>query len=119
MTGIYNAEYSKKYYNQYQDKLKVYAKNYRIKLKKKIYEVLGNKCNCCGESNEKFLQIDHVNNDGAADRLNFSNKKAYSSKKFYCWIIKQGIPKDRYQLLCANCNYGKARNGGICPHKMK
>ena len=34
-------------------------------------------------------------------------------------IIKAGWPKDRYQLLCSNCNQGKRRNGGICPHKTK
>jgi hypothetical protein len=22
-----------------------------------------------------------------------------------------------FQLLCSNCNHGRARNGGICPHK--
>lgn len=24
---------------------------------------------------------------------------------------------DRYQLLCFNCNCGRHRNGGVCPHK--
>ena len=31
-------------------------------------------------------------------------------------LKRQGWPKDGYQLLCANCNQGRARNGGVCPH---
>ena len=28
-------------------------------------------------------------------------------------------PTGDYQLLCCNCNQGKARNGGVCPHHAK
>ena len=30
-----------------------------------------------------------------------------------------GWPKEGLQLLCCNCNQGKARNGGVCPHHGK
>ena len=33
-------------------------------------------------------------------------------------LRRQG-PQDRYQLLCANCNFGKLMNGGVCPHQSK
>jgi hypothetical protein len=33
-------------------------------------------------------------------------------------LCKNGFPKG-FQTLCMNCNWGKYRNGGQCPHKGK
>jgi len=77
-------------------------------LRKQVLLHYGNKCSCCGETEPYFLAIDHINNDGAKRRI-FGNK-------FYTWIVKNNYPQD-LQLLCHNCNYGKYRNGGICPHE--
>lgn len=33
----------------------------------------------------------------------------------YRWAILNGFP-DELQLLCFNCNCGRQRNGGVCPH---
>jgi hypothetical protein len=60
--------------------------------------------------NEKFLTVDHINNDGAAHR------KKVVSAKLYTWLEENRFPVG-FQILCYNCNMGKARNGGICPHK--
>jgi hypothetical protein len=80
-----------------------------------IFKAYGNKCNCCGESNPKFLTIDHVNNDGGKFRKsNLSFLKV--NYNYYNWIIKNNFPSD-LQLLCFNCNQGKAFNNGVCPHK--
>lgn len=32
-------------------------------------------------------------------------------------IIAAGFPAE-YQILCFNCNIGRSRNGGRCPHAM-
>lgn len=77
-----------------------------------VYEHYGSICNCCGESEPKFLSIDHVNNDGYKER----KSRGGSSQMLYRNIIKQNFP-DTYQILCMNCNTGKSRNNGICPHK--
>ena len=71
----------------------------------------GNRCNCCGETEPLFLSIDHVNNDGAEHR-----KSVASGIKFYKWLAENGYP-DGFQVLCHNCNMGKYRNGGVCPHR--
>lgn len=71
----------------------------------------GSKCNCCGEREPIFLDLDHVYNDGAAHRKELGNGTLVMLA-----LKAQGWPKDRYQLLCCNCNQGKARNGGVCPH---
>jgi hypothetical protein len=41
-----------------------------------------------------------------------------SAKALVCWIVRHDFPDD-FQLLCANCNQGKKRGGGTCPHKLK
>ena len=70
------------------------------------------KCNCCGESIERFLTVDHINNDGAKHRR--ENPKV--KKSIYKWLLQNNFPTG-YQILCMNCNFGKQYNNGICPHK--
>jgi hypothetical protein len=70
------------------------------------------RCNCCGEDNLLFLTVDHVDSDGHLER---KSGKYTNGSQFYDLIVKQGFP-DNYQLLCYNCNMGRARNNGVCPH---
>lgn len=77
--------------------------------KRTVYEHYGNKCVCCGEVEEAFLTIDHINNNGAEHR-----KKVHSGR-FYRWIIENNYPND-LQILCHNCQWGR-RKCGICPHQ--
>jgi hypothetical protein len=66
-------------------------------------------CACCGEAEERFLAIDHMNNDGF--------KYPKSVRSGLCkWLKQEGYPPG-YQVLCHNCNLGKHLNGGICPHE--
>jgi hypothetical protein len=85
-------------------------KKYRDRLKKEVYDHYGHSCKCCGESNPFFLTLDHINNDGY--------KQGRRGKAIATWhreIIKAGFPTD-LQTLCMQCNCGKARNKGVCPH---
>jgi hypothetical protein len=66
-------------------------------------------CFCCGERNIKFLTLDHVNNDGAADR------KAGKREWFYFRVYK--TRPDGLRILCFNCNSGRSGNKGVCPHE--
>jgi len=88
----------------------LYQRKKRLENKAKVFAILGGMCVCCLESNPKFLTIDHIRNDGYLDRRR-------DSGTFYAKMLSQGVPKDKYQLLCWNCNCGRALNGGICPHK--
>ena len=94
----------------YNEKQNERTKEYQRKVKEIVYETYGNKCACCGEVERLFLSIDHVNNDG-------SKEKSRNPYSIYLKIIRLSFPKD-YQLLCMNCNHGKSRNKGICPHKL-
>lgn len=75
----------------------------------------GYKCSCCGENIKEFLQIDHINNDGAKHRKSIFGEKN-KNKPLYSWIIKNNFPP-MFQILCANCNWGKRMNNGVCPHE--
>jgi len=80
-------------------------------LKEALYEY-GGKCACCGESEPLFLSFDHILENGAEMR-----KIHGSGVDFYHWLKKNNYPRDTIQLLCLNCNLGKALNDGVCPHK--
>lgn len=92
-------------------KIALYSVEYKEKLRKTVYDHYGNKCICCGESNYLFLTIDHINNDGGKHRL----AGVYGGATTYNYIIKNNFPTD-LQILCWNCNCGRQRNKGICPH---
>lgn len=68
-------------------------------------------CACCGESDYRFLTIDHVNGGGAHDR---PHAKKYGG--LAAWLKAQGYPEG-FQVLCWNCNCGKGVYGS-CPHKL-
>lgn len=64
--------------------------------------------------------------DEQIDELYIDGKRHWLGKRQIARAIERahGIkgdsndwPRDRYQLLCANCNFGKLMNGGICPHQ--
>ena len=92
--------------------LKLSQKRRYNKLKDEIISHYGGKCACCGEHERLFMELDHINNDGHSTRGRFM-----SSHHFYVLVKREGFPQNKYQLLCSNCNQGKERNGGICPHK--
>jgi len=106
-------KHRRKYCKEHPDKMKQNIKNQQVKLRQQVINGYGGKCFCCGESEALFLDLDHINNDGKLDRDKFN-----SYRSFYRWLRTEGFPRDKYQLLCSNCNQGKRRNGGSCPHEV-
>lgn len=83
-------------------------------LKEGVFLAYGGwKCNCCGETTKEFLQIDHINGNGRQHRSQIGGGQ------YLCqWLKRNGFP-DGFQILCANCNFGKLMNRGVCPHKQQ
>ena len=84
---------------------------YARKLRRAAFDAYGGPvCACCGEDQELFLTIDHVNGDGAAHRRELGKRVIYG------WLKEHGYPEG-FRVLCQNCNAGRWRNGGVCPHE--
>lgn len=77
---------------------------YTLRRRQKVLDAYGCKCNHCGYDKHLALEIDHIFNDGKEER------KEKKIKDFYRFLIANNFPKDRYQLLCANCNYLKQKS---------
>ena len=86
-----------------------------VAAKRKVFEHYGNCCACCGENEPLFLTVDHVDNDGWSQRRGHGKS---SHNNIYAWLVKECFPL-KFQILCSNCNHGKHRNGGVCPHVSK
>jgi len=88
--------------------------NYAARTRDEVIAAYGGPiCACCGETEPKFLTIDHINNDGHLHR-----KQGNGATNLYNHLKARKFPPG-FQVLCMNCNFGKARNGGICPHKSR
>ena len=83
------------------------------KLRDEVIDGYGGKCSCCGETEPRFLTLDHVNNDGAEHRREVG-RNTYQMHRF---AKANGYPPS-LQVLCFNCNCGRRVNGGVCPHQL-
>ena len=71
------------------------------KLRQKVINVFGGICIKCGFSDVRALQIDHIKGGGGREL-----KKFKGHRKFYLYILSLSDKerREKYQLLCANCN---------------
>lgn len=90
---------NKKWAESNREKVNAYKRKYELKKKNEVFDLLGRKCSVCGFSDERALQIDHVNGGGNKER------KSMRGKKLYGHILSLGGVG--YQILCANCNWIK------------
>ena len=121
----------------YRDRHKDYAKEWRKRnkelakaIQQRSYDKIrveclehygGARCKCCGETELRFLHLDHINGDGHLQRKRWveENKKVFGGTGLYYWLKKNSYPPElKLQVLCANCNLGK-RTHKYCPHELK
>lgn len=89
-----------------------WGKTYREKTREMVLAAYGGCCTCCGETENHFLSIDHINGGGN------KHKKEINRSNIYRWLVENNYPKDNFQILCFNCNMAKGF-WGICPHQLK
>lgn len=87
-------------------------KRYRGEIRRETMIAYGGACQCCGESDWRFLTIDHTEADGARERKN----GVPQGTGFYQHLRRLGYPQDRYRCLCFDCNCCIARHGR-CAHQ--
>lgn len=88
------------------------SRRYKAKLRSDLLAAYGGKCACCGESTPEFLALDHIGGGGTKERRGL---KVSTSSGMYRHVRNLGYPKDRYRLLCHNCNCAIGWYGS-CPH---
>ena len=106
----------KLYYKDVSKTRKYYSslfKEQRRMLRLQMIAAYGGCCTCCGEREPTFLTLEHIHGDGKKLRKQYWN----SSLSLYRAIRREGYPKDKYTILCMNCNF--ARKWGTCPHQRE
>lgn len=84
------------------------------RLREEMIEAYGAKCACCGQTGYEFLNIDHVNNDGAEHRKTVGE----GASAIMNYLRKRGYPQEGFRLLCWNCNCARGIYG-YCPHEKE
>lgn len=96
----WKGKWTDEFKKSYQDK---YNKEYLSKAKKDIFDLLGYKCSLCGFSDIRALQIDHINGGGSKELGNNPSRV-----KYYRFVVQSILNREnKYQLICANCNWIK------------
>lgn len=94
-----------KYRTKNKERLAQRRKELMAERRDKVYELLGDRCAKCSFSDKRALQIDHVNGHGLRER---SNPRISDSKYYYLVVCKSVLNNEnKYQMLCANCNWIK------------
>lgn len=88
-------------YSRHCQNARKWTKKNHHKLKQLAINKLGGICVRCGFSDRRALQIDHVNGDGAKER----KIGMINSTSIYKKVLAD--KENKYQLLCANCNWIK------------
>ena len=96
----YKIRYQRDNWERIKEYRKIYYKKYVKDARIKLLNFFGGKCVKCGFNDWRALQIDHKNGGGCKEL-----KKYGSNSPAYIRNIK--INNQRYQLLCANCNWIK------------
>lgn len=102
--------------NSYQRK--VYLRKYYHDLRSQVIKKLGGRCNCCGESKEVFLTIDHISPLlTIPERRQLGMRRLKYSPSVYSAVRRSNYNKNIFQVLCYNCNCAK-RTNKFCPHQI-
>ncbi len=82
------------------------------KLRLLAMQLYGGQCECCGESQYRFLTFDHINPDGKTP----SNINGLKLVRAALTAFGQhGYPNSKYRILCFNCNESIGHYG-YCSH---
>ena len=101
-------------YLENKDEIAVKHRESRIKIRREVMKHINHGikplCVICGEEFFPFLQIDHINNDGAK-----WGKIHGVGDNMIGWLRKNNYPEQpELQILCANCNMAKQSGVLIC-----
>lgn len=93
-----------------------YQQRRKVALRREIFDVYGDYCECCEEDHQEFLVLDHLKKV-PIDHFNSRTGLRIGGTQLYAKIKKEGFP-DHYRVLCWNCNASIGLHG-YCPHERE
>ncbi len=100
---------------KYRTSINKTAREYQAELRRRVMALLGNRCSCCGETEPRFLTLEHVGGGGNAERRSLNST---GNRKLFEHILAGKLPREKYDCLCYTCNFSRAHNNGLCPHQV-
>lgn len=109
--GVY-CKICEKFTKKYADpeKRKATVRRNQRKRRETLIDDLGGGCTCCGEAIYEFLQIDHIQDNGAERRREFNRPSLNTSD------LRKHM--EELQVLCGSCHNAKSQYGK-CPHQFR
>lgn len=95
-------KYQLKYARIHRKQIQARNREYYKRLREKIIKQLGGKCCKCGFNDKRALQVDHINGGGTRETKGMT-------RSYYLFVLRElkNGDQNKYQLLCANCNWIK------------
>src|SRR3990167_9425717 len=103
-------EIQRNYYSRNRTAFLLRMKTARKKRRSEMIKTLGGECACCHEKQMLFLCLDHIKGGGRCEY-----KKKGGPHGVWRRAIREGLPRDKYRVLCWNCNAVLGLYG-FCPH---
>lgn len=108
-----STEKQREYLKQYRKKNPNYHSDWGAAKRKELVDFLGGHCKHCSNSDIRVLQVDHVHGGGIQESKRYSHNR----RQFNNDILNGVLPKENYQILCANCNWIKRFTNKECKPK--
>lgn len=98
---MYNKKSYTKWYKNNRDRKVDNVRKAFLQLRKRILELLGEKCAVCGYDKDlRILVVDHIEDNGAEERRTLGATWKYRKNM----LDKIIAGSEDYQILCPNCN---------------
>src|ERR1700691_1366839 len=75
--------------------------------RERVFAIYGAVCVKCGFADKRALQLDHVQDDGHKHRITRKDGRRTTDCKRAWTEAAKGYQPDKFQILCANCNWIK------------
>lgn len=126
-----NPNWRKQHYAKNAEKLRAYSRKHRASniaryrdydnkrnaaIRERTLDAYGRRCQCCSETNEAFLTIDHFTQDMGM-KASHNGRTFYYVRGYpeYKRLERLGFPQT-VRILCMNCNWAR-RGNKVCPHQ--
>lgn len=80
------------------EKYRQQSREHKRKTREKLFMVYGDKCAVCGFSDKRALTLDHINQNGNAERRKLGERGVYRR------ALERHRP-EHYRILCMNCQF--------------